>query len=245
MKQEVSIFRDLEECSQHAAAFIVEEARASVRNNGSFTLVLSGGTTPRRLYESLAAPPCAFDMPWSQTHVFWGDERWVPPTHPASNFGLAHGTFLAKVDIPQANIHPVPTSLPSPQISAETYEHSIREYFRRNRRPDRQPDAAPFDLVLLGMGEDGHIASLFSGHDLRQDPAHLVQAINSPAAKPPLPRVSITMGLLNQASIILFLISGNKKKRVAQEILSDSETARSYPAAQVRPTKRLIWFLAD
>lgn len=249
MQPEVREYQDLEECSRAAAALIVAKATSCVQQRGFFTLALTGGRTPGRLYELLAHQPSASRMPWDETHIFWGDDRWVPHTHPASNFGLARDTLLAKVKIPPANIHPIPTNLASPQISAETYEARILDFFRSKSGNEHQSDqrlpATPIDLILLGMGEDGHIASLFPGHDFAQDRNHLVLAINTPDAKPPVPRVSMSLKLINQADTILFLVSGEKKKRIVQEILTAApQMAKIYPAAQIRPTTRLLWLLA-
>lgn len=244
MQPSVRRYPDLKGASRALAETIVALARKETAAKGFFSLVLSGGTTPRLLYGSLAGPPFNRQMPWQQTYIFWGDERCVPLTHPESNFAAAQEILLARVDIPAANIHPVRTGRGNPMAAAEEYEALVRDFFRACGGTASVPYPR-FDCILLGMGRDGHTASLFPGSELLHETEKWVAAVPEPSAAPPVPRITMTLPVINRAAQVLFLISGMKKNKILQEILGDPEKAgQRYPAARVKPAQRLVWFVA-
>jgi 6-phosphogluconolactonase len=237
MLPEVHRTASLDALSRIAAELICAAAAQSVESCGAFTLVLSGGNTPGPLYEILADPPLGCHMPWADIHLFWGDERWVPPNHPDSNFGMAAKNLLAHIDIPTANLHPIHTDRRTPEDAAKDYENELRNYFIN--APSRK---SGFDMVLLGMGTDGHTASLFPDSPAMNITDRLVAAVRAPDASPAVDRVTLTLPALNRANDVLFLISGREKMDLMQAILTKPEAkARLYPAARVRPRKRLLW----
>jgi len=232
----------LQECSRKAADHIVAAAREAVRERGRFTFVLTGGNTPRELYELLASPPQSEQMPWQQTHAFWGDERWVDPAHPDSNFAMAFIAMLANVPIPAENIHPMAMDYELATTGADEYEKLLQRFFADGAGgfSGRYPC---FDLVLLGMGPDGHVASLFPGTDSLSVTDRLVIPVSYGDADPPVERITLTLPVLNSAREALFLVSGQRKLAIAEDILAGQETA--FPAGLIRPAGRLTWYLAD
>lgn len=251
MTPEVYRAETLAEVSRMAAEHIYETALEEVKRKNSFSLGLAGGKTPRLLYEFLAAPPISFRMPWENTHLFWGDERWVPSHHPDSNFAMAVQSLLSKIEIPSTNIHPIPTDLESAEKGARTYERTLQELVRLSLKkrdsfdlPTRSRTYA--DLILLGMGEDGHTASLFPNSRALAVTSRWVAAVEDITASPPVPRITLTLPFINRARNVIFLISGAKKRAISESILREPiNAARLYPAARVRPQERLQWFIAE
>ncbi|MDY7001317.1 MAG: 6-phosphogluconolactonase [Thermodesulfobacteriota bacterium] len=239
----VEYFEDMTGLGPRSARFILDEALSCVREKGLFSLVLAGGSTPIGAYELLAREQ---DMPWEKTHVFFGDERCVPPDDPRSNFLMAEKALLSRVALPKANIHRIQVEKGTPGQAAKDYEQVVRKFFdlpglRRARDP-----VPAFDLILLGMGSDGHTASLFPGSPECAEAERLVVAVDGAQANPPLDRISMTFPLLNAAGCVLFLIAGPAKKRIFQEMRTDPAGAvKRYPAALVRPRGRLFWFVAE
>ncbi len=246
MKPEIRSYPTLLDLSKAAAEFIVELAETAVEDRTIFTLALSGGSTPRLLYEYLAKEEFARRMPWEHMHVFWGDERCVSPDHPDSNFALAFESLISKAPLPSENVHRVPTEGELPKTAAREYERSLREFFQDAAR-DRMPMAFPaFDLILLGLGKDGHTASLFPGEPVLEEKTRWVVAVAGTSASPAVPRVTLTFPVINQARCVLFLASGSDKRDVFQEILNSPESAaQQYPAARVRPSGSLLWFIDE
>jgi 6-phosphogluconolactonase len=237
MKPQVIGSESLEALSNAAADFLVRRAMKIVRAVGRFTLALSGGSTPQRLYEILARKPLKDRMPWQESFFFWGDERFVPADHPESNFRLAYRAMLAKVPVPESNIHPVGTDTGSAHEAAENYERDLQKFFGVNNKPR-------FDLVLLGLGADGHTASLFPGDPVLNERRHLAVAVRAPAQYTVKDRVTLTLPVLDSAACVLFLAAGREKKKVTDIILNQPEKAFNlYPAARVRPEDgELFWF---
>ncbi len=225
--------------AQVAGRYLLSAAHQAVAEHGRFSLVLAGGRTPERLYQLLAAPPLAAQMPWKNTHVFQGDERGVPPEHPASNYRLAAASLLASGLIPAVNIHRMQGEAEDIAGAAVDYQRQIRDFFSLGA--DRQG----FDLILLGMGNDGHIASLFPGSPLLAEENRLVAAETEPAGDPPLPRLTLTLPAINSATRILVMISGPDKQKIMSEIMTDrTAAAKKYPAALVAPRRELLWLVA-
>src|SRR5215217_5201427 len=189
--------------ADQAARRFVALAQAAVADHGRFTVALSGGSTPRALYQRLAQSPLSESVDWANVHVFWGDERMVPPDDIESSYRMARETLLAHVPIPAANIYPIPTVGGTPEAAASAYEETITAVFGTN--------SPRFDLILLGIGSDGHTASLFPGQPevVRPSTALVVAVHNAP--KPPPTRVTFSYRLINQAANVLFVVSGADK----------------------------------
>lgn len=241
MEPEIRIHADLDGMSSDAAQFILDAARACVEASGRFTLVLSGGETPVPTYRNLASPPFSEAMPWGNTHLFWGDERCVPPEHPYSNFAMAQEALLSRIPLPVENMHRIVGELEPPSRAATAYEQALRKFFGASPLAgDRFPS---FDLILLGMGVDGHTASLFQGDHAVDEQNKWVVSVEGARAKPPVPRITVTLPVINSAQRIAFLVSGEKKKAVVQAIWKDRTKAmESYPAARVGGKGRVVWF---
>ncbi|WP_031386994.1 6-phosphogluconolactonase [Desulfonatronum thiodismutans] len=213
---------------------------AALRIPGSrrITLALSGGRSPIKLFELLRADSQGLfkDIPWERVVVCWVDERFVPPDHPESNFGLARKWLLSSLPIPEEQIFPIPTQ-PSPEQAAQGYEQTLRQLFASETEP-----AAPFprfDLVLLGMGPDGHVASLFPGKPALDEHERWVTHVPEPGMDPRIPRITLTLPVLNSARSTVALVTGSKKQPAFQEALTNPRSA--LPAALLAPQGDMAW----
>jgi 6-phosphogluconolactonase len=243
-------FTDIQQASSEAVRHILDLARSAVLDKGFCTIVLAGGSTPQLTYEILSSPPQAEQMPWQHCHFFWGDERWVASMHPDSNFSMADKALLSKVPVPPRNIHRIVTEYQNPDIGAEMYEKHLHHFFHQTlpaatKTPASREPVPGFDLVLLGMGTDGHTASLFPGSPLLEERKKWVVPVPAGTGDPPVARITLTLPVLNRARNVLFLISGSKKKAILKTILSrPDEAQRLYPAARVKPAGNLVWLAA-
>ena len=229
----IEVYPDLESLSQAAAAFIVRQAEQAVAARGRFSLALSGGGTPRRTYELLAAPPLAARAPWDRFHVFWGDERCVPLDDPRSNARLAREAWLDQVPIPKNQIHPLDCARDQ-TAAAQRYDTELREFFAG--QPPR------LDLVLLGLGDNGHTASLFPETPVLEETARWAAAVYLPDQG--LYRVTLTAPFLNQARQVAFLVAGAGKAAVLREVLHGPYEPRRLPAQLIQPQSGgLLWLL--
>ncbi len=228
----LEICQDAEALAQRAADWLV--ALAGGRGD-DMTVALSGGATPRRLYELLSGPPRRDRMPWNRIHWFWGDERFVPPDHPDSNYRMVREAMLSRVPVPAGNIHPVPTVGLGPEEAARAYECELQAIHGSDRLEPARP---LFDVTLLGLGADGHTASLFRGTAALEERRRWVVAVIR--AKPE-PRVSLTFPALDSSRHIAFLVAGEAKRAALARVLAED---RTLPAARVRPIGRL-WFFLD
>jgi 6-phosphogluconolactonase len=248
-KPEVLVFEDKNKLSRAAADLFVETATVAVKKTGRFSVLLAGGGTPRSLYQLLATEPYVGRMPWSATHLFWGDERFVPPEHEESNHGMVRKALIGQVPLPPENVHPVPTvDYPDVYSVADAYDSGMRREFTKyeNDNKSKIGNFPRFDLVLLGMGADGHTASLFPGCETAlREYSRLAVAVEAPTGYETAERVTVTLPVLNRASAVLFMAAGSEKRQVLDAVLNDPGTARmKYPAAMVRPENgRLIWYL--
>jgi 6-phosphogluconolactonase len=243
MKPEIRTYATLANLSSAAAEFIAGLAEATIKERNIFTLVLSGGSTPRLLYEELACQPISKRIDWQKTHIFWGDERCLPPDHGDSNYGLAHQALVSKVDIPPANVHRIPAEGGFAN-AAEAYEETLRHFFHPPVRSKKGTHFPSFDLVLLGLGQDGHTASLFPGDAALEEKYRWVVAVDGASASPPVPRITLTLPVLNKAKCVIFLVSGARTREAFEAIMNNPGTA-AYPAARVRPSGRLLWFIDE
>jgi 6-phosphogluconolactonase len=224
------VFADAEALAQHAAEFLTTTLEATT---GRAAVCLSGGSTPKRLYELLAAPPLRDRLPWNRVHWFWGDERFVPTDDPASNYRMTRLAMLAAVPIPVGHVHPVPTGDLTPEQAATQYERQLQDFYGS---PTLDATRPLFDVTLLGLGEDGHTASLFPDTAALDERAHWVAAVVG--AKPE-PRISLTYPALDSSAHVMFLVAGAGKYPVLERLSHHEDL----PAGRVRPTGMLHWFL--
>jgi 6-phosphogluconolactonase len=221
---------------QAAAEEVLRTATDAVSQRGCCTIALSGGSTPRNLYTLIAANASP-SLPWDKIFFFWGDERHVAPDNPESNYRMAQESLLSKVPIPSANIFPIPAENPDASAAADAYEQTLRKFFAL--RADEFPR---FDLILLGLGPDGHTASLFPETAALQEESRLVLA--NWVEKLKTFRITLTLPVLNAARAVAFLVSGTDKAAVLREVLEGDAPAEKYPSKLVRPTDgKLIWFV--
>jgi 6-phosphogluconolactonase len=229
---EARVFADSASLTRGVSDESLRIALDAVLSAGRCSICLSGGTTPKSL-NKLWAGEYATRFPWKQIHLFWGDERYVPADDARSNFRMARETLLSMVSIPAANIHPMPTDFERPADAATAYESTLREYF--GERPE-------FDLLFLGIGEEGHTASLFPDSPALTETKRWVSAVEVPAESPH--RLTLTYPVLDSARNIFFLVEGAKKREIISAIRREPEgDASRYPAARVRSFGRVIWFL--
>ncbi len=227
----------------HAAALILARAREAVGRRGSFSLALSGGKTPEGLYGLLAAFPLACEMPWDRTQLFWGDERCVPPDHALSNFAMARRALISRIPIPPANVHRMEGEMGSAGEAALRYEGLLRRVLCAGRGHAQAPPA--MDLVLLGVGRDGHTASLFPGSPALGERRRWAVAVTPPPdASPAVERITLTLPVFNAARCVMFLVTGRDKQAVVRRILAGGPGGEDVlPAGAVRPRGDLLWLV--
>ena len=237
---EIRILADADDLSRVAAEECVRLADEAVRRRGRFSVALSGGSTPKPLYRLLAAEDGGFRarVPWGRAHFFWGDERHVPLDHRDSNYRMAYEVMLSRVPVPPGNVHRIPAENPDAAEAAAEYARTLRRFF--DAAAGRFPR---FDLVLLGMGSDGHTASLFPGTDAVHDRAGLVAApwVEKLGAH----RITLTVPVLNEAACVIFLVSGEGKAEALRAVLEGPHQPDRFPAQLVRPREGGLLFLAD
>ncbi len=229
----IAIVTDMDALTDAAADFFIARSQASIRENGRFSVALSGGSTPRQLYARLAQPALASRVNWEAVHLFWGDERCVPPNHADSNYRMAMESL--RVPIPEQNIHRIQGEL-SPEEAAAQYEKELRDFFEETPR---------FDLILLGLGDDGHTASLFPDSPALRERTRWVAAVPHETPPPPLvPRVTLTLPVLNAARQVIFLVSGAGKAERLAEVLHAPTVSPSLPASMIQPDDgELLWLI--
>ena len=232
MTPPVEVFADREALARRAADVLLDAVKAT---QGRCAIALSGGSTPKGLYELLAQAPYRDSVAWNRTHLFWGDERFVPPTDPRSNFRMAREALLSHVPIPTANVHPIPTEGMTPEDAARAYERTLKSFYGAETLDPKRP---LFDVNLLGLGEDGHIASLFPETNALSERERWVVAVTGGA---PEPRISLTYPALESSRLVLFLVAGVEKRAILARVLHGDQ---ELPAARLRPAGRLLW-LAD
>jgi 6-phosphogluconolactonase len=230
---EISVLEDADAMSHEAARFVLLSTREAVLCTGRCTVALSGGATPRRLYELLASDEYRGALPWDEIEWFWSDERCVPPDDPRSNFRLADEAMLQRAGVAPQQVHRIYGEL-TPARAALAYESLVRE---------RVPDHA-FDLILLGVGEDGHTASLFPDHPVLEEREQLVSAVRAADTAEVPDRITMTLPLINRARSVLVLAAGASKRKVVHAVQADAvSAAERYPVARVRPAGHLTWIV--
>ncbi len=234
----IEIFEDAGGLTRRAAELFAGCARSAVGERGRFTVVLSGGGTPGALYALLGQTTEYRDgIPWRSTDFFWGDERCVPPDHPESNFRLASSTLLSALDIRDENIHRIRGELPGAE-AAEIYERELRTFFAL-----AEGQVPRFDLVLLGLGEEGHTASLFPGSEGVREGKRLVVA--PWVAKLGSFRITLTPPAFNGARQVLFLVAGAPKAAALAAVLEGDADPDQLPARAIQPTDGALIWLVD
>jgi len=237
-KSNIEVVPDPESLAKRSVDFFIDEAQKSIEAKNTFYVAISGGHTPKRFFELLGEIPEAVALPWNNIELFWVDERYVPPTSPWSNYKLASDTFLAQVGIPQENIHRIPTEYDDIKIAARHYEDIIREVFglKENQVP-------VFDLIVLGMGVEGHTGSLFPNSYAPFDTDDLACVVYALDEK--LNRITMTHPVLVAASRLTVLVSGQEKANILKEVLTSEPDEVRYPIHVLWPVLDKVTWLVD
>jgi 6-phosphogluconolactonase len=233
MAPRIDVSADPTALAQRVAQWIVDLACATPSR---FAIALSGGSTPKRLYGLLAAAPLRDQMPWPRVHLFWGDERCVPWESPDSNYGMTRDAMLSHVPIPPENIHGIPFAV-APAEAARGYEQLLQAFYSSDSLDPARP---LFDIVLLGMGPDGHTASLFPGKPALEERRRWAVEVPEPGLNPFVPRVTLTYPALDSARSVAFVTAGADKMAMMRRVLTGE---RELPAARIAPVGELVWFV--
>ena len=237
MKPELRIYPDPESVATAAAAAVAAIATTVASGSDRFMMALSGGQTPRPLYSTLARD-YRESLPWPKIHLFWGDDRFVPPDDPSSNYRLVRETLLDHVPIQQINVHPMPVFFRDPAAAAAEYEATLKAYYANAAWPR-------FDLMLLGLGADGHTASLFPHSAALSERQRWVVSVRNEQVDPPL-RLTVTLPVINHAARLYFIVTGADKAEVVARVLGEGRDAQAYPAAGVQPERgEVVWWLDE
>lgn len=234
----LEIASDPEHLAQRSVEIFVGEAQDAIKAKGTFYVAISGGHTPKRFFELLGEVPEAKSLPWDKIHLFWVDERYVPPDSQWSNYKLAADTFLPKVAIPDGNVHRIPTEPEDFNVAARHYEETIRDVFGLSEK--KIPE---FDLIVLGMGVEGHTGSLFPDSYASLDTEDLVCVVYLLDDK--LNRITLTHPILSAASHLAVLISGEEKAEILKEVLTSKPDDVRYPIHLLWPILNKVTWLVD
>jgi 6-phosphogluconolactonase len=230
----IDIAGSYEDLCEKVTQEILVHSNTKIALQNRFNMVLSGGSTPKGIYQCMSGPSYRNKFRWEKIHLFWGDERWVRPEDPRSNYRMVSQALLTKVNIPPANVHPVQTTNCNLQTSACKYEQTIRDFFKLGNG-----DFPRFDLVLLGLGQDGHTSSLFPGNSALSVKDRIAVSVSQKGI--PEKRITLTLAAINHAETIFFLVSGPEKADIAAEVL---ENKSAFPANDIKPDQgHVFWFL--
>ncbi len=233
----IRILKNLDQVSSTAAEEVIQCAIDAIERRGVFRIALSGGSTPKTLYSKLACDQdLKKEMPWKSAHFFWSDERTVPPDHQDSNYRMAQEAMFKHVDVSETQIHRIHAEAEDPNHAAEEYEKEIRQHFNLSA-----PDVPQFDLILLGMGPDGHTASLFPGTEALKEQKRLI--VSNWVAKFNTHRITFTVPLINHAANVMFLVCGEDKAAALKAVLEGPYDPEVYPSQLIKPEGELIWFV--
>lgn len=232
MKKNIEILSDLETLIKRSLEVVLAKIKTAIQERGICTIALSGGSTPKPLYEAIASQ----DLPWEKIHVFWGDERYVSPDHLDSNQKMARQAWLERVNIPAVNIHPMPTDETDPAVAAKKHEAELQEFFGV-----KNEDFPAFDLILLGMGDDAHTASLFPHTEALQVRDRLITV----GKKDNQPRLTFTVPLINHARCVIFVVAGASKRPALAQVFASTAEPQSYPSKLIQPQGELWWLLDE
>jgi 6-phosphogluconolactonase len=229
----IDVSAEFESLAHRVAQWITDLASATP---GRFAIALSGGSTPKRLYQLLAASPLREAVPWERVHLFWGDDRFVPWDDPNSNYSMARDAMFAHVPIPSENIHAIEIK-GSVADAAQAYERQLKSYYGSDKLDPARP---LFDVVLLGMGPDGHTASLFPGKPALDERQRWVVEVPEPGLNPFVPRVTLTYPALHSSKSTAFVAAGADKTAMMRRVLAGE---RELPSARISPVGELVWFI--
>ncbi|UCC71439.1 MAG: 6-phosphogluconolactonase [Gemmatimonadota bacterium] len=233
----IRIFDGPDKLAQAAAELFVGRAALAMKAGGRLDVVLSGGSTPRRLFELLAEEPYCSRVDWEAVHFFWGDERTVPPDHPDSNFGAVNEALFSKLDLAEEQIHRIRAELADPDRAAAAYEAELRRHFGLS-----EGEVPRFDLVFLGMGADGHTASLFPGTAALEESERSAVAVW--VEKLGTHRVTLTCPVFDNAACIVFLVTGQEKAETLRDVLEGAAEMPGYPVQLIRPRNgEVLWYI--
>ena len=234
MTGDLSVLPDSEAVARAAASIFVEDACREIALSGRFTLAISGGSTPGGFFRLLASDEFRSQVDWGRIHFFWADERCVPPADKDSNYGSAYNIMLSKLPVPPENIHRIKGEL-EPETAASEYGAELRAFFGGDTAPR-------FSLIYLGVGDDGHTASLFPGSDALNESGRFAVAVYSEPLKSR--RVTLTLPVINNAARVVFLVSGKPKARIVKEVIEGGAGISPYPVCLVKPkTGKAIWLM--
>ncbi|GFO59521.1 6-phosphogluconolactonase [Geomonas silvestris] len=229
----VIVYEEREALSHAAARLFADQALQRAGERGRFAALLSGGETPQECFELLGREPLRSSVPWDAVHLFWGDERWVPVSDPRSNQGMARRAFIDQVPLSEEQVHGIPFA-DSPRESAARYDRELRGFF--------DGEAPRFDLVFLGLGPDGHTASLFPGNAALNERNRWACEVYRSERE--LYRVTVTAELINQAALVAFLVAGREKAEILARVLEGERELDELPAQLVRPVQgKLLWLV--
>ncbi len=237
-KLNVEVVSEIESLSCRIVKLFVADAEKAIKAKDVFYVAISGGNTPKRFFELLSEAPEARELPWNKIHLFWVDERYVPPDSEWSNYKLAADTFLAKVDIPAENVHQIPTECSDFKVSASQYEDTLRAVFGLTEK--QKPE---FDLIVLGMGADGHTGSLFPNSYACFDTEDLACVVYVMDEK--LNRITLTHPVLCGASHLIVLVSGEEKAQILKEVLTSEPDEVRYPIHSLWPILGKVTWVVD
>ncbi|WP_186755607.1 6-phosphogluconolactonase [Echinicola salinicaeni] len=230
----INIHKDPAALGEVAAKLFVNSAKAAIEEKGKFTVALTGGSSPVQLYKLLAEEKYKSQVDWDKVFVFWGDERWVPLEDEQSNAGMAYDTLLNHVPVPKENIYPMWAAGITPEARAAEYEGYLRKELG---------EAGVFDLILLGMGDDGHTASLFPGTEVLEEKEKWVEGYFLKAKD--IHRITLTAPLINKAKKIVFFVFGENKSNALYEVLEGEPNYQLYPSQLIEPLEGELLWLAD
>ncbi|MEG4283419.1 6-phosphogluconolactonase [Microcoleus sp. A006_D1] len=230
MQKIVEVLVNREELIERSLRVVLSKITAAISERGLCTIALAGGSTPEPLYRAIATQ----DLPWDKIHVFWGDERYVSPEHPDSNQKMARLAWLDRANIPASNIHPVPTGSGAPAADAKAYQTELQQFFKIS-----DGEFPAIDIILLGIGDDAHTASLFPGTAALQVRDALVTVGNKDGQ----PRITFTVPLINHARCVIFMVAGASKQPALAQIFAPAADPMTYPARLVQPEGELWWLL--
>jgi len=238
MAAEIKIASDRQEVCRIAADRVLDSAKRAVQSSGRCTIALSGGSTPKDLYALLAGEGrWRAEFPWKHTHFFWGDERHVPPDHDESNYRMVKEAMLSKAPVPASNVHRIKSENPDAAAAAKGYERELRSFFEL-----RRGHVPRFDIVLLGLGPEGHTASLFPGTKALCERKRLV--VSNWVGKFYTDRITLTAPVFNQAHEVVFVVCGDDKALALEGVLEGRHEPDQLPAQLIRPKKgKLLWLL--
>ncbi len=229
--KKVQILSDPTSLIERSLSLILTKIEIAIQERDICTIVLAGGSTPKPLYEALATQ----NLPWEKIHIFWGDERYVSPEHQDSNQRMARLAWLDRVPIPASNIHPIPTDANNPAVDAQTYEQEIRQFFSSAN------EVPILDIILLGMGDDAHTASLFPQTEALKISDRLVTV----GYKDDQPRITLTVPLINRARCVIFIVAGANKQPALAQVFAPVANDLIYPSRLIQPEGELWWLLDE